>query len=375
MRCIPEDSSGGRPTVRDVPVREFTDGLDLDEVLLVRSVDRLPRRDGGEYLKVVLGDRTGSVPAMIWDGAADALPLLTPGRPVRVIGRYGVHPRHGAQLTVRAIRTAVSGTYELADICDGPALPLGRLVAELRSLVAGVDHCHLRALLDRFVGDDAPDWPRYRDAPAAKHLHHAYRHGLLEHSVTVAQGVAAIARTFPGLDRDVAVTGALLHDIGKLDAYTSDPLDIAMTDAGRLIGEIPLGYYRVRRELDAMPGFPAATAQALLHIILSHHGRLEHGSPVLPATREATLVHFLDNLGGRLGAYDRLEKTLPPGTDWSAFDRVVGGGAFFGAGTGAPPVPDAAPDTLPSGPPPFAAPRGTPVERPAVAAGAAFHAA
>ncbi|UTI64893.1 OB-fold nucleic acid binding domain-containing protein [Paraconexibacter antarcticus] len=190
-----------------MPVREFTDGLDLDEVLLVRSVDRLPRRDGGEYLKVVLGDRTGSVPAMIWDGAADALPLLTPGRPVRVIGRYGVHPRHGAQLTVRAIRTAVSGTYDLADICDGPALPLGRLVAELRALVAGVDHPHLRALLERIVGDDAPDWPRYRDAPAAKHLHHAYRHGLLEHSVTVAQGVAAMAGTFPGLDRDVAVAG------------------------------------------------------------------------------------------------------------------------------------------------------------------------
>ncbi|UTI67113.1 hypothetical protein NBH00_23950 [Paraconexibacter antarcticus] len=149
---------------------------------------------------------------------------------------------------------------------------------------------------------------------------------------------------------------------------------MAMTDAGRLIGEIPLGYYRVRRELDAMPGFPAETAQALLHIILSHHGRLEHGSPVLPATREATLVHFLDNLGGRLGAYDRLEKTLPPGTDWSAFDRVVGGGAFFGAGTGTPPA-VAGPAPLLDGPPPFAAPRGTPAERPAVAASAAFHAA
>lgn len=344
-----------------MPVREFTDGLDLDQVLLVRSVDVQPRRDGGECLRVVLADRTGSVPAMIWDGAADVAPLLAPGRPVRVIGRFAVHPRHGAQLTIRALRPATPGTYDLAELSDGPAQPLGELVAELRALIAGVGDPHLHALLERLLGEDSPEWPRFRDAVAAKQLHHAYRHGLLEHSVTVAQGVDALSATFPGIDRDVAVTGALLHDIGKLEAYTADPQCPGMTDAGRLLGEIPLGYYRVRREIEALPGFPAATAQALLHIILSHHGRLEHGSPVLPATREATLVHFVDNLGGRLGAYDRLEKALPAGTDWSAFDRVLGGGAYFGPGTGAvasPTVPDVLPP-LPDGPPAFAAPRST----------------
>jgi 3'-5' exoribonuclease len=340
-----------------VPVREITDGLDLDQVLLVRSVDWHPRRDGGECLKVVLCDRTGSVAAMIWDGAADVAPLLTPGRPVRVIGRFSIHPRHGAQLTVRAVRLAIPGSYDLAELCDGPPQGVADLVADLRALIASVGHAHLRALLEQLLGEGAEVWPRFRDAPAAKHLHHAYRHGLLEHSVTVAQGVSAISATFPGLDRDVAVTGALLHDIGKLEAYTADPLCITMTDAGRLLGEIPLGYYRVRREIEALPGFPPETAQALLHIILSHHGRLEHGSPVLPATREATLVHFLDNLGGRLGAYDRLEKTLTPGTDWSAFDRVVGGGAYFGPGTGSAGSPADALPALPEGPPAFAAPR------------------
>ena len=122
------------------------------------------------------------------------------------------------------------------------------------------------------------------------------------------------------------ITGALLHDIGKLEAYTTDPLAIELTDNGRLQGEIPLGYYRVRRTIEQIEGFPRATAQALLHIILSHHGTLEHGSPVVPATREATLVHFLDNLGGRLGSFDRLEKELAPGAIWSAFDRGIGGG-------------------------------------------------
>ena len=133
------------------------------------------------------------------------------------------------------------------------------------------------------------------------------------------------------MDRDVAVTGALLHDIGKLDAYTADPLAIDMTDLGKLQGEIPLGYYRVRRLIEDLPGFPSALAVAVLHIILSHHGQLEHGSPVVPCTREATLVHMIDNLGGKLGSFDRLEKELPDGSSWSGWDRVLGGGAWFGA--------------------------------------------
>lgn len=320
-----------------MPVREFTDGLDLDQVLLVRSVDVHLKRDGSEYLEVVLADRTGSVPAVLWDGVADIAPLLHPGRPVRVIGRYAVHPRYGAQLTVRALRTPAPGSYDIEALCDGPPQPVTQLVAELRALIASVRHPHLRALLDRILGERSASWHAFRDAPAAKRYHQAYRHGLLEHSVTVAQAVSAISATFPGIDRDLAVTGALLHDIGKLEAYTADPFAIDMTDAGRLMGEIPLGYYRVRRELEALPACPRETAQALLHIILSHHGKLEHGSPVVPATREATLVHFVDNLGGRLGAYDRLEQTLPPGADWSAFDRAVGGGAYFGPGTGAAP--------------------------------------
>ena len=166
-------------------------------------------------------------------------------------------------------------------------------------------------------------------APAAKYYHQAYRHGLLEHCLSVAQGVSAMAATFPGIDRDVAVTGALLHDIGKLEAYTADPMAIDMTDLGKLHGEIPLGYYRVRRLIEDLPGFPERTAAAVLHIILSHHGQLEHGSPVLPCTREATLVHMIDNLGGRLGSFDRIEKELPDGAQWSGFDRALGGGAWF----------------------------------------------
>jgi 3'-5' exoribonuclease len=147
----------------------------------------------------------------------------------------------------------------------------------------------------------------------------------------VAEAVAVISTTFPGIDRDVAITGALLHDIGKLDAYTSEPLAIDMTDLGKLHGEIALGYFRIRRVIEDIPAFPADLAAAVLHIILSHHGQLEHGSPVVPCTREATLVHMIDNLGGKLGSFDRLEKALPNGSVWSAYDRALGGGAYFAA--------------------------------------------
>src|SRR5581483_9231999 len=125
------------------------------------------------------------------------------------------------------------------------------------------------------------------------------------------------------------VTGALLHDIGKIEAYDDAAASIDLSDAGRLHGEIALGYYMIRRTIEDIEGFPAELAQALGHIILSHHGSLEHGSPVVPCTREATLVHMIDNLGGRLGSFDRLEKELAPGSRWSHFDRAIGSGAFF----------------------------------------------
>ena len=202
---------------------------------------------------------------------------------------------------------------------------------DLRELVSPFNTSTCGACSPPSSGTDSPLWARYRSAPAAKRFHQAYRHGLLEHSLSVAQAVSAISATFTEINRDVAVTGALLHDIGKLEAYAFEGGAIAMTDAGKLQGEIPLGYYRVRRLIDDIEGFDPAAAEAVLHIILSHHGSLEHGSPIVPCTREATLVHFCDNLGGRLGSFDRLEKELPSGERWSRFDRALGGGAYFAA--------------------------------------------
>jgi 3'-5' exoribonuclease len=201
---------------------------------------------------------------------------------------------------------------------------------DLRELVATVQSPHLASLLERMLGAESPTWRVFRMAPAAKHYHHAYVHGLLEHSLTVAQAVSAMSAIFPGISRDLAVTGALLHDIGKLDTYVVIEDHIGMTDAGRLHGEIALGYARIRDEIAAIDEFPPELSQALLHIILSHHGSLEHGSPVVPCTREATLVHMADNLGSKLGSFDRIEGGLDAGAQWSSYDSGIGAVAYFG---------------------------------------------
>jgi 3'-5' exoribonuclease len=310
-------------------VRDFTDGHEVDQVLLVRERELRTKRDGAQFLRLALGDRTGSVVAVVWDGVAEAAPVCTPGAAVRVAGRYSLHPRYGGQLAVRGLRVAQPAELALADLLDGPGRPAERMEADLRELIATVQEPRLRALLETVFAPASETWRRFREAPAAKRYHQAYRHGLLEHTLSVAQGVSAISATFGGIDRDVALTGALLHDVGKLDAYTADALAIEMTDAGKLQGEIPLGYYRIRRLIEEVPDFPPRQAAAVLHIILSHHGALEHGSPVVPCTREATLVHMIDNLGGRLGSFDRLEKELPAGSEWSGFDRALGAGAYF----------------------------------------------
>jgi 3'-5' exoribonuclease len=310
-------------------VREFADGCDVDQALLVREVEVRRHSDGSQYLKLMLGDRTGTVAAIVREAAGDARKLCRAGAVVRVSGRYSVDARFGPQLTVEVLRAAGTTDYDADELRDGPARSPAQMESDLRELLATVQNPHLRRLLSLIFGEGSATWASYRDAPAAKRYHQAYPHGLLEHCLTVAQAASAISATFPGIDRDVAVTGALLHDIGKLEAYEVQNGAISMSDQGRLYGEIPLGYYTVRRAIERLEGFPADLAQAVLHIILSHHGSLEHGSPVVPCTREATLVHMIDNLGGRLGSFDRLEKALPEGEQWTGYDKALGGGAYF----------------------------------------------
>src|SRR5579884_739123 len=221
---------------------------------------------------------------MIWENIEAAREMCVTGQVVFVKGRFAVHARYGPQLTIQGLRPARDGEYARDELIDGPVRTAEQMEADLRELIATIQNPDLRRLLAAVFGEGTDTWVGYRDAPAAKRYHQAYQH----------QGGS-----------------------------------ITMSDHGRLYGEIPIGYYLVRRAIERLEAFPPDLEQAVLHIILSHHGSLEHGSPVVPCTREATLVHMIDNLGGRLGSFDRIEKELPAGEQWSGFDKALGGGAYF----------------------------------------------
>jgi 3'-5' exoribonuclease len=327
---LAEQSRNGSAAAR-VSLREMQDGQRVEGVYAVRGRELRRKRNGEPWLRLTLADAGGSAEAVCWEGAEELYPQAAPGSAVFVSGVFEVSERWGSKIKVSALRPASAGEYSPEDLAPGSEVPFERLESDLRELLETVQEPQLRELLEVFFGERSEVWARFRDAPAAKVYHQAYRHGLLEHTLSVARAVSASANFFPGIDREVAVAGALLHDIGKIEAYNEDPLAIDLTDAGRLQGEIPLGYYLVRRRIEEIPGFDPSLAQAVLHIILSHHGSLEHGSPVVPATREAVLVHMIDNLGGRLGSFDRLERELPAGESWSSFDRALSGSAYFGA--------------------------------------------
>jgi 3'-5' exoribonuclease len=313
-----------------VALRDLEDGQRVAGVYAVRERELRRKRNGEPWLRLALCDASGSAEAVCWEDAEALYATAAAGRPVFLTGIFENSERWGAKIKLSALRAAEEGEYDPSELAPQSEVSLELLERDLRALLATIQEPQLLELLDRFFAPGSEAWERFSEAPAAKVYHQAYRHGLLEHTLSVAQAVSAAANFFPGIDRDVAVAGALLHDIGKTEAYNSDPLAIDLTDLGRLQGEIPLGYYLVRRQIEEIPGFDAELAQCVLHIILSHHGQLEHGSPVVPATREAVLVHMIDNLGGRLGSFDRLERQLPAGEVWSGFDRALSGSAFFG---------------------------------------------
>src|SRR4051794_19487486 len=316
-------------TVARIPLGDLEDGQRVAGVYAVRGRELRRKRNGEPWLRLTIGDASGGAEAVCWEGAEELYAIAAPGTAIHLSGLFEVSERWGAKVKLTALRPAEDHEFSTEDLAPPSEASLELLEEDLRALLATIQDPRLSALLDSFFAPGSEAWARFSEAPAAKVYHQAYRHGLLEHTLSVAQAVSAAANFFPGIDRDVAVSGALLHDIGKCVAYNDDPLAIDLTDAGRLQGEIPLGYYTVRRAIEDLPGFDPGLAQCVLHIILSHHGSLEHGSPVVPATREAVLVHMIDNLGGRLGSFDRIERQLPAGEAWSGFDRALSGSAFF----------------------------------------------
>jgi 3'-5' exoribonuclease len=281
-------------------IADFQDGQTVATLFLVREKEiRTSARTGKSWLRVALADRTGTIEAKMWDNYTGLLETFACEDIVRVRGRVKLY-NNAKELTIEQILIAVETDYALDDFLPHTKHDVEKLFAQLREEVAGVRNPWLRKLLDSFA-EDPECAAKLKRAPAAMTMHHAYLGGLLEHIVSLCGLAKHIAQHYPEIDADLLLTGIVLHDIGKTQELCYSRA-IGYTSEGQLLGHIVIGLGMVQRKIDAIPDFPKPLAALVEHLIVSHHGELEFGSPKLPSVREAVLLHHLDDLDSKMAA-------------------------------------------------------------------------
>ncbi len=294
-------------------------------------LERFRDPERGHFLRLRLVDRTGSLEARVWEEAEEAAALLETPRVIKVEGE--VESFQGQrQVRILRYRAARQDEVLLEDFIRTTRRDRAAMLAALDEAVASIENPHLAALLRAFYDD--PDFrARLMEAPAAKRIHHAYRGGLLEHLYEVLRLAEPLMELYPELDRDLLVTGILLHDIGKLEELTPD-LETDYTDRGRLLGHVVIGSERVGEIIRRLEGFPEELALRLQHMILAHHGRYKWGSPRRPKTLEAVALHHLENLDTQVNRFrELLEAARARGLAWTDYDRLLGRSLYAGDGT------------------------------------------
>ena len=273
-------------------------------------------------MRLQLRDRSGAIQARIWEGAEEAAGVVKEGLPIKVAGvveLYNGQP----QVQIVRYRTARSGEFDPSRLLAATSRDEEAMWRAVMEAVRGVRDPHLAALLRRFFHDT--DWvARFIEMPAARVVHHAYRGSLLEHCYELLRLAEPLLELYPEIDRDLLVTGILLHDIGKLEEYAFD-YDISVTDAGKLIGHVVISERMVSRAIRSIEGFPQKREHELLHLIISHHGRYEWGAARRPKSLEAIALHHLDNLDAQVNRFNLLlEAARLSGKSWTDYDRMLG---------------------------------------------------
>ena len=286
------------------------------------AVDAAVRKDsrGAPYLSLKLVDRTGSVDARMWGRLPEDLVQEIPG-PAYVDVEGQAHEYRGT-LQVKLDRVRVMGREEVAEEDYLPATEQDRrvLASELETAGRNLENEDLRQLFELMVSD-APFWEAFCQAPAAKGMHHARIGGLLEHSVNCSRIARSLAEIYP-VDRDLLLFGAIFHDVGKVRELSWNAGGFAYTTEGRLLGHVVLGERLVSQYIAQLPGFPEELGLRISHLLLSHQGETEYGSPERPKTLEALLVHLTDNLDARAEMYLEFTKNVSPG-GWSHHENPL----------------------------------------------------
>ena len=314
---------------------ELTPNQEIEGVFLVQFKEVRQKRTGEPYIILNLIDRTGELEAKMWDNAAAAAGIFDRDDFVRVRGLVQVY-QNRPQLTVHRLSFVADKDVDLADFLPSSKRDAQEMFAELAGVVRGIANPHLKALLAAFFAD-AEIAKLYCRAPAAKSIHHAYVGGLLEHVLSMVRLASATAAHYPGIDVDLLLAGVILHDIGKIRELSFERT-FGYTTEGQLLGHIQIGMEMLSEKLRAVPGFPPKTRILLEHMILSHHGALEFGSPKLPLFPEAMLLHLIDNMDSKMAAI--FQNTAEDGRvdgEWTGYipslersllkkERFLGGG-------------------------------------------------
>jgi 3'-5' exoribonuclease len=276
----------------------LADGQVVSSLFLVREKEiRTSVRSGKSWLELNLADRSGSIPAKMWDNFEALAKTFECDDVVRVRGRVKVYNGQKELMLEQIVPTADS-EYDLADFLPHTKHDVEKLYASLEAAIAGMKNPWLRQLL-RSIVEDPDIAPQLKRAPAAMTMHHAYLGGLLEHVVSLVGLAGAVSAHYPELDPDLLLAGVVLHDIGKLEELRY-VRGIDYSDQGRLLGHILLGARLFREKCRQIPGFPAPLAVLVEHLIASHHGTYEFGSPSLPQIPEAVMLHFIDDMDSKM---------------------------------------------------------------------------
>lgn len=307
-------------------IRDLVPGERVEEFFALRKVER-KEHPGGERLALEFGDSSGRIDGVMWDGYETVLDQLNPGAIVKVRGQVGLY-RERPQIKVDRIRPATQeDKVDLTSFVPRAPVDADTLASELDRFIDSVSDPYLSQLLKQLL-TDGPSREDYLQAAGGKRWHHDSIGGLAEHSLNMARIVDHMCQVYAELDRDLLICGALLHDIGKIEQYEISSM-IDYSDEGRLVGHINSGDFRVTTAIRSIAGFPQKTEQLLRHLIVSHQGQMETGSPIVPQTREAFILYYADEIDSKMGALRHVaEKTGD--RPWSDYVNLIGRYIYFG---------------------------------------------
>lgn len=304
----------------------FVDGMKegdrFEDLFLIKNVKQGETRAGKPYLVLTVMDKSGEVSGPVWDNVPALQKICVAGQVVQLAGTVQSY-RDALQLRIDMINQVPQEDIELEHFYPVSPRNIDQMAGELQSLVQSVSNPFLKKLLHHFF-KKSESWIHFQDAPAAKGIHHAYIGGLLEHSLSVAKVADFLAGHYAGIDRSLLMAGALLHDIGKLQELKMESGLVEYTVRGRLKGHLVIGSEMVAQAARKIRDFPEDLLEQLQHLILSHHGRQEFGSPAVPMTVEAFMLSFLDDLDAKMNITEQLRRKMDnEAMGWTDYQRSL----------------------------------------------------